>query len=322
MPADTAPKVSVCVVTYNHAGYIAQALDGILAQTVAFPLEILVADDCSTDGTRAIVEGYAARFPQIRVLPRPHNLGAAANVIDVLRAARGEYVAYLEGDDYWLGTTKLQKQVDFLDAHPDHVTCFHNALIDSGAGVDESSPRLLPPWERQSWGLTDLLTRGNFVPSCSLMYRNHLLPKFPDWYARQRVGDWTLHVLHAQHGLFGQLDETMAVARHHAGGTWTGGQQQAKLLAQIEAYEAVDAHLGHAYHHLLRGHLASLHLALVEPLAARGDRRAALSHYAAGLRLLPSWRHGRPLVAASLALSPPVLGAFRKAKEAARSLRG
>ncbi|RPI20802.1 MAG: glycosyltransferase, partial [Actinobacteria bacterium] len=129
----TEPKVSVSLTTYNQRRTIAQAIDSVLVQETSFPVEILVGEDESSDGTRDIVLDYARRYPHIHVL-----LNRREDVITIdgrptgrwnfannLRHVRGQYVALLEGDDYWTSPHKLQKQADFLDAFPDCALCFH-----------------------------------------------------------------------------------------------------------------------------------------------------------------------------------------------------
>ena len=127
---DAAVSVSVLVVTYNHARFVRQALDSALAQRLPQPFEILISEDCSTDGTREIVQEYAERHPQlIRLLLSERNLHSNEVVARGLRAARGQYVAVLDGDDYWTSEDKLGAQVAFLDARPDLTICFHNAQV-------------------------------------------------------------------------------------------------------------------------------------------------------------------------------------------------
>lgn len=95
-------------------------------QQVNFPMEFIIAEDCSTDGTRAICEEYAKKYPDlIRLLPSEGNMGAVMNEQRAFEAARGKYIATCEGDDYWTDSLKLQKQVDFLESHPDYSVCFH-----------------------------------------------------------------------------------------------------------------------------------------------------------------------------------------------------
>lgn len=114
------PLVSVCIVTYNHELYINKAIEGVLQQRIAFPYEIVIGEDCSTDGTREIVFSYQKRYPDIiRVITSDNNVGMFNNGTRTERACRGKYIAWCEGDDYWHHPLKLQMQVDYLEAHPD-----------------------------------------------------------------------------------------------------------------------------------------------------------------------------------------------------------
>lgn len=112
---------SIICVTYNHAPYIRQAVDSFLMQKTIFPYEIIIADDCSMDGTSAICAEYAAKYPdKIRHIRGEYNVGGVENERRAIEAAQGEYVALCEGDDYWIDSKKLQKQVEFLETHPDY----------------------------------------------------------------------------------------------------------------------------------------------------------------------------------------------------------
>ena len=110
------PLVSVCVTTYNHAKYIAQALESILSQRTSFGVEIVVGDDCSSDDTVAICQRYAEQYPdRVRLLTTPRNMGMRANYRRTIEAARGEYIAICDGDDFWCDDEKLQLQVAELE---------------------------------------------------------------------------------------------------------------------------------------------------------------------------------------------------------------
>ena len=120
------PILSVITIAYNHEHYIRRCIESVLMQQVNFPIEFIIADDCSTDGTRAICEEYAAKYPGIiRLISSDHNVGAVENEQRAFLAAKGKYIATCEGDDYWTDPLKLQKQVDFLESHPDYSVCFH-----------------------------------------------------------------------------------------------------------------------------------------------------------------------------------------------------
>lgn len=113
--------VSIVCVTYNHEPYLRKALDGFLMQKTNFPIEIILADDCSTDGTSAICDEYAAKHPElVRCIHSERNVGGVENERRAIEAAKGKYIATCEGDDYWLDVRKLQKQVDFMEAHPEY----------------------------------------------------------------------------------------------------------------------------------------------------------------------------------------------------------
>ena len=118
--------VSVCMITYNHENFIREAIDGVLMQKTDFPIELIIGEDCSTDGTRKIVMEYARKYPDIiRPLLPDSNLGMMKNFIETMQAATGKYIALCEGDDYWTDPYKLQKQVDFLEANEEYSLCCH-----------------------------------------------------------------------------------------------------------------------------------------------------------------------------------------------------
>lgn len=128
------PLVSICCITYNHAPFIRKCLDGFLMQETSFPYEILIHDDASTDGTDSIIKEYKLNYPNL-IFPlyetenqyskgfslSPSNMDIKFNY----SRAKGKYIAYCEGDDYWTDPLKLQKQIDFMESHPDYSVCFH-----------------------------------------------------------------------------------------------------------------------------------------------------------------------------------------------------
>lgn len=120
MPSE--PLASVKMITYNQAAYLAQAIEGVLMQKTGFPYELVIGEDCSTDGTREIALRYAEAHPDIiRMVTSEHNVGTRANGHRTTAACRGKYIAWCEGDDYWHRDDKLQMQVEYLEAHEDCV---------------------------------------------------------------------------------------------------------------------------------------------------------------------------------------------------------
>lgn len=124
-------KVSVCVLTYNQVGYISECLLSLINQVTDFKFEVIVGDDCSTDGTSDVVRSLAAQYPDI-VKPLIHekNVGITANYLEVHALACGKYIAHLDGDDYAL-PGKLQAQSDFLDEHPNYNIVWHRMLVEN-----------------------------------------------------------------------------------------------------------------------------------------------------------------------------------------------
>lgn len=113
------PLVSVKMITYNHAPYISQAIEGVLMQKTNFPFELVIGEDCSTDGTREIVLDYQKRYSNIiRIITSEKNVGAKRNSLRAIKACRGKYIAFCEGDDYWHHPNKLQKQINYLEKNP------------------------------------------------------------------------------------------------------------------------------------------------------------------------------------------------------------
>src|SRR5687768_13643043 len=109
------PKVSVSLITFNHEKYIGECLDSILKQKANFNFEIVVSNDCSSDKTGLIIEGYAQKYPDvIRYISRTKNLGMVQNAIATIAECKGDYIALMEGDDIWMVEDKLQRQSDFL----------------------------------------------------------------------------------------------------------------------------------------------------------------------------------------------------------------
>ncbi len=137
--------VSVVIPTYNHEQYITQALDSVLMQKTQYSYEVLVGEDKSTDGTRKVLKKYEAEHPnKITVFYREHNLSKDKyeNAPDLRRRAKGKYLITLEGDDFWIADDKLEKQVSFLETHPDYIAVAHNCVVvgEDGKEIDEIYP--------------------------------------------------------------------------------------------------------------------------------------------------------------------------------------
>ncbi|RXQ93859.1 glycosyltransferase [Ancylomarina salipaludis] len=124
--------VSVHCITYNHAPFIEQCIKGVLMQKTNFKFEFVIGEDCSTDGTRDIIRTYAEKYPQIKLIISEVNVGGSENSKRTHEACTGKYIAFCEGDDYWIDPYKLQKQVDFLEANEDYGLVYTDNYEQSG----------------------------------------------------------------------------------------------------------------------------------------------------------------------------------------------
>lgn len=172
--------VSVCMITYNQALYIRQAIDGVLMQKTNFPFELIISDDCSADETRDICRHYQLLYPEkIKLLFPEKNLGISANFYTTLFSARAKYIAFCEGDDYWIDPDKLQKQVDYLDAHP-HTGCVYtdfNLFLQKSGQMKESLFHTCPEYFPKHKDLVSFVCTPLYLAPCTWMLRRELLVK-------------------------------------------------------------------------------------------------------------------------------------------------
>jgi glycosyltransferase involved in cell wall biosynthesis len=237
-------KVTVLVITYNHVRFIRQALESVLAQQTDCDFEVLISEDCSTDGTREIVLDYAAAHPdKIYLLLSTANLHDNFVAERGIAAARGEYIAFLDGDDYWSSPHKLQKQVEFMELHPEYVMSFHQVELVDVEG------RRLPNQKRHisqvTWSLRDYLVDCSPVETGSVLLRRKGLHPLPAWYRASPIGDFPLWVLRLQDGLAGYLDETLGAYRIHSESfTRKGFDKISSLRFWVRSYRDVFIHMG------------------------------------------------------------------------------
>jgi glycosyltransferase involved in cell wall biosynthesis len=265
--------VTTVIVTHDHAAFIRQAVDSALEQTGDISHEILISEDCSTDGTREIVEEYGRLYPdKIRLLLSDTNVRSNEVVARGIRAARGEFVALLDGDDYWLTPDKLSKQVSFLRAHPTCSMCFTNARVDADDGRD--SWNWTPDGHPELAGFEDI-ARGNFIATCSAMYRSGLVD-IPDWYAGFfPITDWPLHILHAERGPIGYVNEVTGVYRYRRGGYYSPLSESMKLDATWDFYRKIRECLEGRHDRELNDGLFLYFVEWAEEYANRGQLRTA-----------------------------------------------
>jgi glycosyltransferase involved in cell wall biosynthesis len=270
-------KLSVMMITYNHERFIAQALESVLAQRVNFDYEIVVGEDCSTDRTREILMDFCRRYPK-RIVPllRDKNVGVMRNFEVTLAACRGQYLALLEGDDYWTSQEKLERQVNFLDIHPGSSMCCHRVQFLDETGFAEAD--VFPSLPAGPYTIEDLL-KGNFVMTCSAVLRRDLVPALPHWFRRMKLGDWPMFALAARHGSIELMDEVMAAYRVHAGSTWSSLPSITRLREGSRMLKALDRHLEFQYTRTIKRTLAQSYFQMACHARQDGSRTETGKHF-------------------------------------------
>lgn len=210
------PSVSIPITSYNQADFIHQAVISAVEQEYD-DLQVVVCDDASTDSSQEILLDIASQYPQrVELHFNEKNLGGGRNRIQSLLLARGELVTYLDGDDIFL-PGKIQRQVDFMQTHPDCTLCYHNVEV-----FESTTGERIYDWKNR-FGSGDgdvkkLVRYGNYLCTLSIMFRRECLSELP-FYEQVRVGqDWIIliHILMNGSGKYGYIDEVLARYRRHA----------------------------------------------------------------------------------------------------------
>ena len=240
--------VSVYLITYNHKDFIKKALDGVVKQKTNFKYEVIIYDDCSTDGTREIVQEYINKYPElfIPILPTENRVskeGFHGINMDMYSKCKGKYLAYCEGDDYWTDENKLQIQVDYMESHPDFSGCFHkslrkNVLKNEDIGFMPQKEQLMG---KSEFDLADV-QKGYFIETVSVMYRfdiykKELIETFPEKIIN---GDSFLINFFTIHGKIGYIDRLMSVKNIGEQGIWNSKKNSVDKKNVKYAYEIVN----------------------------------------------------------------------------------
>lgn len=249
--------VSVLCAAYNHEPYIRRALEGFIRQRAGFAFEVLVNDDCSTDGTAAVIREVAAKYPGlIRPFYQRENLYSLhRNVYDevFIPNARGKYLAFCEGDDYWTDPDKLRLQVDFLERHPAYSACVHNT-VKHVCRSDRPGELFVPRSGDHDLGFRPILKgMGRAYHTSSLLARKEILARHPDFYRisyAHGVGDHPDALWLALHGPIRFIDRPMSVYRVCSGpGAWSAGiaanyaERKRFTAGQIAMLQALRGHV-------------------------------------------------------------------------------
>ena len=250
------PKVSVVMITYNHENFIKEAIESVLEQEFSYDYEIIIGEDKSPDNSRVILKEYEKKYPEkIKVFYREKNMGPINNFYDMFLKAKGEYIVYLEGDDYWIDKHKLQKQVEILENNSEYFGCFHIVNdIENGKllGTYPSEKNLLTnkiDVISNPGRLIDLIRESNFIGTVhinSIMFRNEIdfnNKKIVSFIKDAKmIADLQLQIVILTYGKLKLLRESMAVHRRVTKENWTSFSSQ-KFRFIYEDYSHVLANI-------------------------------------------------------------------------------
>lgn len=321
------PLVSVALITYQHRPFVGQAIDSVLSQVTDFPIEIVIGEDGSTDGTLDVCLDAERRHPdRVRVLRHGHlekirvrgKVTGRRNWLRTVGATRGRYVAILDGDDHWIRPDKLQRQVDFLEAHPDHAFCFTDT-----ERVAPDGTRLAPgPQTSRRRFTTRTLLPRHVVPTATSLYRREMLPDpFPDWFVHESpVADYPLAALASLRGPGRRLPGRMSLYRV-GGGLWSSRGEIDVWRDTLVARRLLLQHLPPEHAPVLRRFIARDELELVRALCEAGDRDEAKTLLGTVDRGALSWLDLPILATARASLVHPGAGVLVRAWRGLRERR-
>ncbi len=227
------PLLSILCITYNHEKYIGQAIDSFLMQETYFPIEIVIGDDCSKDGTSLIIENYKKKHPSlVRIVTSKSNVGFVENFRRTLNACKGRYIAICEGDDYWIDKQKVQIQVEFLESHPEYVITYHDACPFDEAGAS-LIPQLSKEFQRDA--TEEELIKCRPISTLTACFRN-VLPDIPDEFNHTPVLDLCIWSLLGNFGKGKHLSNIKPAAyRVHEGGIFSTQSIENKKIMTMHA---------------------------------------------------------------------------------------
>nr|WP_305182344.1 glycosyltransferase [uncultured Schaedlerella sp.] len=233
--------ISIVCATYNQEKYVKNALDGFLMQKGGFEYEILIHDDASTDGTTKILQEYKKEYPnKIKLILQKENQYSKG--VDILRTyiypiVKGKYIAFCEGDDFWIYNKKLQKQYDLMESNPNISLCYHNALV-----YREESDELQINVHNHPSGYIDdreiISPTKGWYPTASFFGRTDYMKNQPDFKAA--TGDEALRTYMACKGDLYFINAAWSVYRDFADGSWNQRYRSDKKIAARYIVDTVN----------------------------------------------------------------------------------
>jgi glycosyltransferase involved in cell wall biosynthesis len=309
-----APLISVHMITYGHEPYLAEAIEGVMRQQTEYSFELLIGEDCSRDRTREIALAFQRRHPdKIAVIYSGSNVGALANSERVFQRTRGKYVAFCEGDDYWHDASKLQKQVSFLEAHPDHVLVHSAYRVQAGQTIEPSGG--VTPHQVPASSVFESLLGDNFIATCTVCMRRSVAASY---YASKframgyLMDDYPHWLFASRQGLIGYNADILATYRIVAGSYCRRGPAHTlrMALAGRRATQDFIAEYGCSSEALSRSR-NRMNLSIMRAAFCARDRETFLREYQWYKKNNPAWRRDYRTRIGFVAAKLHLGGAFR-----------
>lgn len=270
------PLLSICLITYNHASFIEQAVEGVLIQKTSFLWELIIADDCSTDGTKEIVLNYRNKYPDIiKLILQERNVGPEKNWFELIHTPESKYIAYFDGDDYWTDPLKLQKQVDFLENNNDVALCFHNSIIENS---NTGSKELFHKKKMKAFYLGNDLLKYWLIPTASMVMRNVIPEKFPSFFTNATHGDLALFLFVSQYGKIGYIPDIMSVYRKNPAGVTNNFKGINHNLVHIEQCKLMKDYFRPNYQFQLSKRISKYYLSTARLSAKTGNKKSTVNY--------------------------------------------
>lgn len=232
------PVVSICCLVYNHEPFLRECFEGFVMQKTTFPIEILVHDDASTDHSADIIREYTAKYPDlfkpIYQTENQYSKGVKVSATFQFPRAKGKYIALCEGDDYWTDPYKLQKQVDFLESHPEYVMCSHGyRLYNQLAKKYEKGIKTSP----HTYSLSSFVAGQWSFHTLTVLFRRESI--HPNFYLYKKSIDAILFYSILKNGKGFYMADDGAVYRIHSGGAWSGASLSKRKKTEFEVKLAI-----------------------------------------------------------------------------------
>ena len=288
------PLVSICTITYNHEDFIAEAIESFLMQETCFPFEVVMDEDCSTDGTAEIIRAYVEKYPNIiKANLRDNNVGAMENSIQNMTRAKGKYIALCEGDDYWTDTSKLQIQVDKMEKYKKYKMSFHLASELSNRG------NIMPSLENDSdvmLSTQDIITSDfHFVQTNTIIFHSEALKNLNlELLSRSPVGDvWIRLAASMPNGAI-QINRVMGTYRVLSSGSWSQSMNEGSrflkyVYEMIQSIDEFDRYWNYKYTKEFRIYKNKFIKAVIKKKNISGvDKKYFISRHTSDINLMNS----------------------------------